>query len=224
MLIGGFLRSSVGRKAVVAVTGLALSGFILGHLAGNLLIFLGPDALNAYAKKLKDAGVWLWAARAVLLGCLAAHIVTSISLARENRAARPVGYATKDHAEATWAGRTMMLSGIALTAFLLFHLLHFTFRITHPAISHLTDALGRHDVYTMVVMSFQQPLLSAAYVLAMALICAHLSHGLGSWVQSLGLATARTIPLAALAGRLLALAIFLGYAAIPVGVLLRWVR
>lgn len=223
MPIGTLARSSIGKKAVMAVTGLALTGFVIGHLFGNLLVFLGPDALNAYAKKLKDAGLLLWSARAVLLGCLIAHSVTSIAVRRENRAARPIGYAAKQHAEATWAGRTMMLSGVALAAFILFHLLHFTFRVTHPSISHLTDAAGRHDVYAMVVLSFQQPALCVAYILAMALICLHLSHGMASWLQSLGIGTERTIPVAARASRLLALAIFLGYISIPVTILLGWI-
>ncbi len=224
MLIGILGRSSIEKKAVMAVTGLLLTGFVIAHLLGNLLIFLGPEALNAYAKKLKDALPLLWAARTALLGCLIVHVVTSIAVTRENRAARPIGYAVKRHAEATWAGRTMMLSGIALSAFLIFHLLHFTFRITHPSISHLVDAAGRHNVYAMVVLSFQQPVLCAAYVLAMALICLHLSHGMGSWLQSLGLATERTIPLVARASRLLALTIFVGYSAIPLAVLIGYVH
>ncbi len=217
------VHSSISKKALTAVTGLILSGFVVMHLLGNLFIFAGPEALNAYANKLRDLGPLLWAARAFLLGALIIHIVTSIAVTRENRAARPLRYAVKGHAESTLAGRTMMLSGIALSAFLIYHLLHFTFRVTHPSISHLTDAAGRHDVYTMVVMSFRQPVLCVVHVLSLGLICLHLSHGFGSWLQSLGLSTDRSMPLVAWGSRRLALAVFLGYCAIPMSVLFGWI-
>ena len=220
----GLLRFSVGKKAAMALTGLVLLGFVIVHLAGNLLVFAGPEALNAYAAKLRHLGALLWAARLVLAAAVVIHIWLSVVLSRENRAARPIGYARQQLARTTLGARTMMLSGILLLVFLIYHLLHFTFRVTHPDISHLTDALGRHDVYSMVVLSFQDPLLVAAYVVAMALLCLHLSHGIASWCQSLGLNNERTLPLTERAGRLMAWAIFLGYSSIPVSIYAGFVK
>lgn len=208
----------------MAVTGLALVGFVIMHLLGNLLIFRGPDALNAYAAKLLHLGALLWVARLILLAAVVVHIVMAIILTRENRSARPVAYAAQQAAHTTYAARTMMVSGVLLTVFIAYHLLHFTFRVTHPDISRLTDALGRHDVYSMVVGSFHNPLLALGYVASMALLCAHLSHGAGSFLQSLGLNNERWLPIIERAGRAFAVLLFAGYASIPTAVLLGWIR
>ena len=213
-----WLRSSIGKKAVMGLTGLILLGFFIMHLAGNLLVYLGPEALNAYAKKLRDMGPLLWVARATLLAAVLVHAWLAIVLTRENRAARPIRCAVSRAAHTTAAARTMMVSGLLLTAFIVYHLLHFTFRITHPEIAHRVDALGRHDVFAMVVFSFQDPVLVLAYVVAMALLCLHLSHGVASWCQSLGLNNERALPLLERLGRLIAWAIFLGYSSIPVSI------
>lgn len=213
-------RSSIGRKLIVAVTGLLLLGFVFGHLAGNLLIFAGPEALNAYAKKLRDLGWLLWAMRIGLIATVLVHILVSIQLARENRAARPIGYAMQRRRETTLAGRTMVLSGLVLLVFIVYHLLHFTFRITHPELAHLTDALGRHDVYTMVVRSFHSLPLSAFYIVAMALLTLHLSHAVSSSAQTLGLSNERTLRRLGLVSKLIAVLIFVGYSVIPVAILL----
>ncbi len=214
----GWLRSSIGKKAVMGLTGLLLVGFVILHLSGNLLIYLGPEALNAYAKKLRDLGPLLWLVRLVLLTAVVVHIWLSIVLTRENRAARPIGYAMQRSARTTYAARTMMLSGLLLFAFIVYHLLHFTFRVTHPQLLHLTDALGRDDVYAMVVLSFQDPVLVAGYVIAMALLCMHLSHGIASFVQSLGLNDERFLPVLERISRLTAAALFVGYSSIPLAV------
>ena len=113
----------------------------------------------------------------------------------------------------------MLVSGLLVLAYLIYHLLHFTFRTTHPAISHSVDALGRHDIYAMVVRSFQQPALALAYNAGMACVCLHVSHGVASAFQTLGLATERTLPALGWASRTFALVVFLGYSAIPVAVL-----
>ena len=209
---------------LMALSGLALFGFVLAHLAGNLLIFLGPDALNAYALKLEHFGAWLWAARAGLLAALVVHIVTSAQLTIENRRARPQAYAAYRPVETTLAARTMMATGILLLAYLVYHLLHFTFRVTNPGISHGVDALGRRDVYTMVVHSFQQLPISLAYVLGVGAVCIHLSHGIASTCQTLGLNNERTIAAVSLAGRMLAAAVFLGYSSIPVAVFAGYIK
>jgi len=212
--------SSIGKKALMALSGLILLGFVIMHLLGNLLIFLGPNALNAYAVKLRHFGPWLWVARSLLLAAVVIHSITSIQLARENRAARPVRYRVYRPAVSGYAARTMMLSGVLVLAYIIYHLLHFTFRVTNPEISHGVDALGRRDVYSMVVLSFQQPLIFAIYVLGVGLLCLHLSHGIGSTCQSLGINRERTIARANQLGQAIALLLFLGYVSIPLAVLM----
>ena len=208
----------------MALSGLVLVGFIISHLLGNLLIFRGPEALNAYAQKLRHYGALLWAARAFLLVAVLVHIKTSMELAIENRRARPQGYRMQRHAETTPAARLMVLSGLLVLTYLVYHLLHFTFRVTNPGISHGVDALGRHDVYSMVVHSFQRAPIALAYIAGMAFVCLHLSHGVGSAFQTLGLSNERTLPLYQWSSRFFALAVFLGYCAIPVTVFLGFVR
>ena len=219
-----WFTSSIGKKILMAVSGLILTGFILAHLLGNLLIYSGPDALNAYAKKLRDMGALLWAVRLTLLASALVHIVASIHVSRENAAARPIGYRKVRTAETTLSARTMLVSGVGVGVYLVYHLLHFTFGVTHPAISHAHDALGRHDVYLMVVRSFQQPLITLAYLLGMGAVAFHLSHGVGSAFQTLGLTTERTIPAFRWGSQLFAFAIFLGYISIPMAILLGFVR
>jgi len=208
----------------MAVSGFFLIGFVILHLLGNLLIYGGPDALNAYAEKLRHLGPMLWITRLVLLTAVFLHLITSMMLAKENRDARPVAYARKQALRTTFAARTMMFSGLMVIAFIVYHLLHFTFRVTNPAISNLTDALGRHDVYAMVVFSFREPAIVGAYLIAMALLCAHLSHGIASMFQTLGFNTDRTLPVIERLGHLVAGLLFLGYISIPVSVLLGWVK
>ena len=203
----------------MGATGLVLVGFVVLHLLGNLVVFLGPDALNAYADKLRHMGPLLWLARGGLLATVAVHVWLAVVLTRENQAARPIRYAVARTVQTTPAARTMMVSGLLLTAFIVYHLLHFTFRVTHPAISHRVDALGRHDVFAMVVFSFQDPVLVVLYVAAMGLLCAHLHHGMASWLQSLGLTNERVLPAIERTGRLTAWLIFLGYSSIPVSIL-----
>ncbi len=219
MIPGKTIQTSIGKKVLMASSGLILVGFVIMHLLGNLTIFLGPDALNAYALKLRHFGALRGGARAVLLFAVIVHIVTSIQLTIENRRARPVGYRIQRTAETTLGAKTMALSGFVLLAYLVYHLLHFTFGVTHPYLAHLTDSLGRHDVYTLVVVSFQNLYLSLAYVVAMAILCLHLGHGIGSAPQTLGLNTESTIPVFQRLGRILAGLLFLGYSAIPLAVL-----
>jgi len=203
----------------MAVTGLILFGFVVGHLLGNLQIFAGPDAINGYARKLRHLGPGLWLIRAFLLLSVGAHIWTSISLARENAAARPIRYRRFRPAETTLAARAMMGSGVLALAYLLYHLLHFTVRVTDPELAHLPDPLGGHDVYTMMVRGFQHRFVSLAYLIGVGMVCAHLSHGAASAFQTLGLSNERTLAGLEVASRLIAWLIFIGYASIPLAVL-----
>lgn len=215
-----FFRSSIGKKIVMALTGLVLLGFVIGHLAGNLLIFKGPEALNTYAQKLRDLGPLLWAARAGLLLAVGLHIWSAAALAIENRRARPQDYAEKKSLRSSLGAKTMTVSGIFLLAFIVFHLLHFTFGTISPDISHITDTLGRHDVYSMVVLGLQDKLTACGYLLAMILLGLHLSHGFSSALQTLGANNDKTLPLFGKLGKLLALAITIGYLSIPLAIVL----
>ena len=203
----------------MAVTGLLLILFVIGHLLGNLCIFGGQDLLNSYAYHLASLGPILWAVRVLLLVIVALHILTAVQVTLENRRARPVPYQRVKPMAATYASRTMALSGFIVLFYIIFHLLHFTFKVTHPAISHGIDAHGHRDVYSMVVLSFRDPLLSLFYVFAMALLSMHLSHGFKSLFQSLGINHEKLNPKLARLSSVIALLIFIGYSAIPLAVL-----
>jgi succinate dehydrogenase cytochrome b subunit len=210
---------------IVAVTGLVLIVFVIGHLLGNLQIFLGPDWVNSYAAHLRALGPLLWAIRIFLLVSVFLHIFYTISLAIENRRARPVHYKRKDHVKATVASRYMVMSGLIVLAFVLYHLAHFTVRVTDPRFLLLkADPLNRYDVYSMMVYGFQNIFVSAFYVLGMFLLALHLSHGASSFFQSLGLNDEKLTPRLATTGRILAWLIFVGYTSIPVAVLLHLVK
>ena len=217
-------RSSIGKKVVMSVTGLILLGFVMAHLLGNLLIFRGPEAINAYALKLRMLGPGLWMARLVLLGSVLVHVWTSIQLTIENRAARPHAYQVYRPRQTTQAAQTMIISGVLIVAYVVYHLLHATFQVTNPEVAHLVDALGRHDVYRMMVLSFQQWGISLAYLVGVAAVCWHLSHGIGSSPQTLGMTNERAISWLMRLGQLIALVIFMGYASIPLAVWLGIVR
>jgi succinate dehydrogenase / fumarate reductase cytochrome b subunit len=224
MLSLEFYSSSVGKKVIMAVTGVILIGYILLHLAGNLLIFLSPSALNDYSKFLNDLGPGLWAARIILLTAVGLHIWSAVQLAVENRKAKGPHYQFKRSIQTTYAARTMVFSGLIILAFIIYHLLHFTIRVTNPEISHLKDALGRHDVYSMVILSFQNVYVSAFYILAIFLLSLHLSHGFSSMFQSVGLNNEQSLPQLKWIGKVFSLLIFAGYASIPVCILLRVVK
>jgi len=210
---------------IVAVTGVVLILFVIGHLLGNLQIFLGPAWINSYAEHLRQLGPFLWVIRGVLLIVVLLHIYYTIRLAFENRRARPERYRRKDIVKATLASRTMVMSGLILLAFIIYHLLHFSFRTADPRFATLPhDPLAHYDVYTMMVLGFSSPLVSGFYILSMFLLCLHLSHGLSSFFQSLGLSNKRLAPRLARCGRVFAWLIFAGYSSIPASVLLGWVK
>jgi succinate dehydrogenase / fumarate reductase cytochrome b subunit len=223
--IAAFHRSSVGRKIIVAVTGVILILFVIGHLLGNLQIFLGPEWINSYAEHLRDLGPLLWVIRAFLLVTVLTHIYYTIRLVIENRHARPEHYRRKEIVKATLASRTMAMSGLILLAFIIYHLLHFTVRTTDPSFLTLPkDPLGHYDVYSMMILGFQHPVVSGFYVLSTFLLALHLSHGSSSFFQSLGLNNQKLTPRLAFAGRVFAWLLFVGYSSIPAAVLLGWVR
>ena len=223
--LSAFYRSSVGKKFIVAITGIILILFVVGHLLGNLQIFLGPDWINGYAEHLRELGPFLWVIRVSLLVTVIVHIYVTIRLAIENRRARPQRYREKEHVKATFASRSMVLSGLIILAFLIYHLAHFAVRVTDPRFALLkNDPLNHYDVYSMMVYGFQNIFVSGFYVLGMFLLALHLSHGSSSFFQSLGLNDKKWTPRLAFGGRILAWAIFVGYTAIPVAVLFGLVK
>jgi succinate dehydrogenase / fumarate reductase cytochrome b subunit len=213
------LKSSIGAKAIMAVTGLLLLGFVIGHLLGNLQMFLGQDAVNSYAQGLRDLGPLLWVVRIGLLVVFLAHIATGIRLANANENARPVAYQKPHTIRATPASRSMALTGIVILAYVLFHLAHLTFGVIYPDYADLVDAQGRHDVYSMAVLGFQEWWLTGTYLIAMGVLGLHLRHGISSFFQTLGLNHPRYNPVIEKLGPAGGGLIVLGYVSIPLGVL-----
>jgi succinate dehydrogenase / fumarate reductase cytochrome b subunit len=217
--ISSFLSSSIGRKWIVALSGLALVGFVVGHLVGNLQIFLGPESINRYGAFLQGLGELLWAVRLGLLAMLVLHVVFTIKLRIENRAARPVRYAVTKRRATTFAARWMLWSGLMVFCFIVFHLLHFTAQKIDPSYLTLHDAQGRHDVFRMMILGFSNKAASAFYLVAVGLLAMHLNHGFQSLFQTLGLSSAKLGSFWSKTGQALSWLIFLGYASIPVAVL-----
>ena len=250
--IFNFLQSTVGRKYLMALTGLVLVFFVLGHMLGNLQIFLGAEAINAYAYKLHHLlpTSALWAVRLFLLICIAIHVWTAVTLTLDNRKARPQGYQKKRAIQATYSSRTMRMSGVILLAFIIFHIAHFTVRsvpgmkYNEPGvISKKVDAsnifiptevplvkkgeavlkngqkIMTFNVHDMMIAGFNSKLVSLFYIIATGLLCLHLTHGVSSMFQSLGIRNSfwrvRLDRLALVYGW----AIFLGFAVIPIATL-----
>ncbi len=210
---------------VVAITGIILILFVVGHLLGNLQIFLGPDWINGYSQHLRDLGPLLWLIRIFLLVTVIVHISVTIRLAIDNRRARPEPYIDKEYVKATFASRHMVMSGLIVLAFIVYHLAHFTFRKTDARFPLLKlDPLNRYDVYSMMVYGFQNYFVSGFYILGLFLLALHLSHGSSSFFQSLGLNDKKLTPRLAFSGRVFAWLLFVGYISIPIAVLLGLVK
>lgn len=176
-----FLGSTIGLKVLMAVTGVILFGFVIGHVAGNLLIFAGPKALDGYAAALKANPGLTWGVRIVLLLSVLAHIGASVRLARLKDAARPVPYEGKKPHGSTYASRTMMWSGPVVAFFVVYHLLHFTTGHAHP-----DPKFDPTAVFHNVVVGLGKPLASGIYVVAMLALGLHLAHGIWSMLQTVG--------------------------------------
>ncbi len=223
-----FWRSSIGRKIVVAVTGALLVLFLLGHVAGNLLVFQGREAMNDYAQFLHDMlhGQGVWIARIGLLVALALHIVATVSLTMENRAARDTRYACDSTVQASKSSRIMAWSGLTVLAFIIFHILHFTVRVD-PSLANLPDTAyaaanpgeSRHDVFAMVIKGFQNPLVTLFYIVGITLLCSHLSHGIASIFQTLGLRSRKAAGFETKLGWAISIALWIGFLSIPFAVI-----
>lgn len=208
-----FWDSTIGKKWVMAVTGIGLVLFALGHMAGNLQIFLGADVFNSYAHKLQSLGPLLWIARIGLFVMAVLHIVSALQLTARARAARPQDYAVRTSQVSTWASRTMRVGGIILALFLIYHILHFTTGTLHPAFS-------RGGAYGNVVLGFERAWVAIFYIVAMSFFGLHLYHGVWAAFRTLGVAKPNPMPLERKLALGLAVITWAGFIAVPIGVLL----
>ena len=216
-----FYRSTVGKKVIMAVTGVIGIAYVILHMAGNLQTFGGRDKLNAYSEFLKGPALEvLWLIRIVLIVAVVLHVVTAYQLTMLARRARPVGYEKREPEVSTWSSRTMRWGGVLLLAFIVLHLLHFTIRTVDPARwANRYDSAGRYDLYGNIVASFRIWWVTAFYLLAMGALGMHLWHGVWSFSRSLGVAKATEHPLKRRVAPLVAIIIWLGFSLIPVAVI-----
>ena len=209
-----FWSSTVGKKAVMAVTGIILFAYVIGHLLGNLQIFLpnGRESINHYAAFLHSSEALLWAVRSFLILTIVLHIWSYADLGLRKLKSRPVGYVKKRAVGSTLASRTMYWSGPFIAAYVIYHILHLTTGTVHPA-------FREGDVYDNVITGFQSYPVAIVYIVAIILLCLHLYHGLWSWLQSLGVNHPRYTPVVRRLAAILAVLIAAGYISIPVSVM-----
>ncbi|MEK6321984.1 MAG: succinate dehydrogenase cytochrome b subunit [Acidobacteriota bacterium] len=217
-LLARAYRSSLGKKYIMAITGFLLFLFVIVHMLGNLQVYLGPEPMNAYAALLKSKPALLWSARVGLFIIAVLHIVSALQIAAENRAARPQAY-EEGKPIATLASRTILLSGLIIFAFIVYHLMHFTVGVTNPDFMEFHDPLGHHDVYRMTVEGFRNPWVSAFYIISMGLLCLHMSHGVSSLFQSLGIRRKATVAAFNRFAQISAIVVFIGNCSIPISIL-----
>ncbi len=207
-----FWRSSVGKKTVMAITGIVGLGFSLGHMLGNMQVYLGPDALNGYAVALHNNAPLLWGTRVVILLAVVGHIIAAVQLQGLKRKARPVRYQKPGIIQATPASRTMIFSGLLILWFLLYHLAHFTWGNAHP---QFIDLNPHHNI----VVGFNHVPSAVFYIVAMVALGMHLSHGAFSLFFSLGLVHPKYKQGVRMATYALMMAVVAGNISIPVAVL-----
>ena len=215
--VARFYDSSIGKKIVMALTGLVLSGFLLGHMLGNLQVFLGREVMNHYAETLHGNLPLLWGVRILLLVSVLLHAWAAIQLTAVKAAARPIPYVKPANVQGTTGSRTMMLSGPVIALFVIGHLLHLTTGTIHPQFVEL-------HAYENVVNAFSNPIASGLYIIAMVLVGFHLSHGIWSMFQSVGFSHPRYTPLIKKFSGTFAWLLIAGFIAVPISVLAGLVR
>jgi succinate dehydrogenase / fumarate reductase cytochrome b subunit len=220
-----YWSSSIGKKLVVALTGLFLLLFLAGHLIGNLALFMGPEAFNSYAYFLHHMahGAGIWAFRIVMLVMLAAHIIATIQLTRQNKAARRA-YEHPATIQASTSSRYMILTGLTILAFFVYHILHFTVRAgneyDNPELyTYLLDGKEVHNAWKMVIDGFSVWYVSAFYIIAMSFLSSHLMHGFQSVFQTLGLRSKKSAATLQQFSIAYAAFIWIGFVSIPVAIL-----
>jgi succinate dehydrogenase / fumarate reductase cytochrome b subunit len=210
-----FLGSTVGAKVLMAATGVVLFGYVVGHVSGNMLIFAGREAINKYSEFLHTSPFLLWGTRVVLLASVLVHVWASIRLTKLKADARPVPYAVKEPRGSTYAARTMMWSGPILALFVVYHILHLTTGTVHREFNPYGD------VYHNLVTGFRNPLASGIYIVAMLALALHLSHGVWSMLQTVGVNRPHWEKGLRRLAVLFGVLVSLGFIAVPVAVLLR---
>ena len=208
---GSFLDEYIGMKVVMAVSGLILFGFVIGHLLGNLQVFLGPEVLNAYGEFLRQNPGLLWGTRFTVLVAVATHIWAAVRLTNARRAARPTPYKRWEAQDSTYASRTMMISGPLLAVYIVYHLLHLTLGTVHPN-------FVEGNVYGNLVSGLSNPAVAAVYIVAMVMLGLHLRHGIWSMFQSIGISHPVLTPRLKTLAALVAAAIVGGYISIPLAI------
>lgn len=239
-------NSTIFNKVVMAVTGFILVGFVIVHALGNLQVFAGREVFNAYAQLLHASAELIWLARIILLVSVLLHIITSLRLKFLNLAAKPQGYSKKGYIKSTIYSRTMIYSGLFISFFVLYHLLHFTAHVTNPRFAVMTELYGpklqtsatietedgvlevdagngifaRHDAFQMVIAGFSDPVVSVIYILAVLFLALHLSHAIQSMFQTLGWNGPRLTPILVLTSKIIGWGLFVAFSSIPVGIMI----
>lgn len=227
-------QSSIGKKIIMGATGAAMFLFVIGHLVGNLQVFLPKERINAYAHLLHANAGLLWVVRFSLLAIVGLHVWSAISLNAQNNNARPVAYGSgRTPVGASWASRYMAMTGLVIAAFVVYHLLHYTVQLKAINLTGTDFGSlvvkggpqdGYKDVHQMLVVGFSHPLVSLFYLIAIALLCLHLSHGASAMFQSLGMQEGAWRTRMETSAKVISAALFAGYAAIPLGIFLRIVQ
>jgi len=217
----------IGKKIVMAVTGVIMVCFVVAHMFGNLKIFIGAGEFDAYSRFLRDVGSpalgqggLLWLVRVGLLVSVVLHVTAAVQLTQMSWTARPIGYDTRRTIETTFSARTMRWGGVALALFVIFHILHFTV----GAIGFRPGQFQHGAVYHNVVIGFSGWPIALLYIVAMAALCLHLDHGTWSVFQTLGWNTAQNTRPLKMLSRIVALVLFVGFVSVPVAVLAGWLR
>ena len=218
---GEVWKTTIFQKWVMAVTGILLVGFLVGHVSGNMLIFLVSDAMNGYAEGLRELlhGTGLIAARLGLIVIFILHIWSGVKLARLNRASKGPKNSKTVSDSSSMASRTMIYSGFLILFYVIYHLAHFTNGMVHTEFFAYTDSLGRHDVYRMVVESFQQPVITITYVIAMIVTGFHLNHAISSAFQTLGISHPRYTPIIRMIGPLVGMLLVIAFSTVPIAII-----
>jgi succinate dehydrogenase cytochrome b subunit len=215
--VARFYQSTIGKKAIMAVTGLILFGFLIAHMLGNLQIFLGPQVMDHYAETLHGNPPLLWSVRTILLISVVLHIWSSIQLTLIKKEARPVAYVKRANVSSSWASRSMMLSGPIIAAFVVFHLLHLTTGTIHPNFVEL-------HAYENLVSGFMVIPFAVVYIVVMILIGFHLNHGIWSMFQSVGFSHPRYTPMIKTFAAVFSWILIAGFISVPLAVLTGLVR
>ena len=217
-------QSSVGRKIIMAVTGIVLVGFVCVHLLGNSSMFVGADAINAYAQKLHSLGPFVWVFRLVMLVAFALHIAFGIQLTLENKAATPEANVQVKRLKTGFGAETMIVSGLVMLAFVIYHLLQFTVQVPGMGVYEMNEATHMVNVYTMVVAGFKSVLPVIIYLAGMFFLFLHVSHGFQSLFQTLGLCNDKSLPVTGMVSKLVGFVLLLGYIAIPLSIVFGYIK